>query len=83
VTVVGGVPLAVMVMVGAGEGEAVGLRVAIVSGGAVDAGGAAWAMSSPATPRMAATMTTARGQSSLFMITHSVALPGLVAPAGH
>src|SRR5215472_3679619 len=32
---------------------------------------------------MAGTMTTASGQSSLFMITRSVALPGLVAPAGH
>src|SRR5262250_3787433 len=67
----------------AGEGEAAGLRAAIFSGGAVGAGKAAWATSSPAATRMAGTMTTASGQSSLFMITRSVALPGLVAPAGH
>ena len=67
--------LAVLVIVVAGEGEAVGLRVAVVSGGGAGALGAAWAMSSPAAPRMVGTMTTASGQSSLFMITRSVAVP--------
>jgi hypothetical protein len=67
----------------AGAGAAVGLRVAIVSGGAVGAGGAAWATSNPAAPRMAGTMITASGQSSLFMITRSVARRELVALAGH
>ena len=77
--------LAVLVTAGAGVGEAAGLRVAIVSGGAVGAGGVAWATSSPAAPRMAGTMTTASSQSILFMITRSVVLlgPGLVALAGH
>jgi hypothetical protein len=55
-------------MVGAGEDETVGRVAATLSGGAAGAGGAAWATSSPATPRMAGTMTTASGQSSLFMI---------------
>jgi hypothetical protein len=32
---------------------------------------------------MVGTVTIASGQSSLFMITASVALPGLGAPAGH
>jgi hypothetical protein len=32
---------------------------------------------------MAGTMTTASGQSILFMITHSVAVPGPGAPEGH
>src|SRR5579863_6544507 len=83
VTVARGLLLAAVVMAGAGAGAAVGPRVAIVSGGAVGAGGAARATSNPAAPRMAGTINTASGQSSLFMITRSVAGRGLVALAGH
>jgi hypothetical protein len=54
--------LALLVLVGAGVGEAAGLRVAVVSGAAAGADGAAWTRSSPAAPRMAGTMTTASGQ---------------------
>src|SRR6516225_1157722 len=63
-----GLPLGVVTTVGAGEDEAVGPPAATLFGGPAGAGGATWATSSPATPRMAGTMTKASGQISLFMI---------------
>jgi len=76
-------PWALAVLAGAGVRVAAGLRVAAVSDGAAGADGTEWMRKNPAAPRMAGTMSTASSQSSLFMITRSVAPPRLVMRAVH